>query len=276
MKKKIIVLICTGAVLMLSFWFFSHSGKPVNPLADVTRYKIYYGSPNEKIIKKLAEFPLVIIEPVFYSGKQISEIQKDGTLVYGYINSMEADRWNHDLFKKFTDQDFFKKDGKKVYIKEWDAYLMDMKSTGYRTKLLNEADKQISDKQLDGVFMDTVGDIDDYFADDPKELNAQQEGLILLFQDLENRGLSIIQNWGMNTAAKTAPYIDGFMWESFQYTKIREDQWSLNWIKKMRGLSDEHGFKIFTVSSKEKAKSAKYSADHGFVHFYTPKDYQEW
>ncbi|KZZ84733.1 endo alpha-1,4 polygalactosaminidase [Bacillus sp. SJS] len=273
-KNSKLLLICCIIIFFLLVGYFLTLQK--NPLDGVHQYKIYYGEPAKDTVKKLSGYPLVIIEPTHYSRKEIEKIQQTGTLVYGYINSMEADRWNKNLFKQFEHQDFYYRDGKRVYLKDWDAYLMDMTSFHYRETLLKEIHQQIEHKQLNGVFLDTVGDIDDFFSEDSKEMKQQQESLILLLKVLERRQLSVIQNWGMETAQKTAPFIDGFMWEDFQHSYIMNDDWSKEWLKKTRWLSDEYGITIFTVSEKEKEKSEQLAEKQGFVHYYAPRDYEEW
>ncbi|MBS2968129.1 endo alpha-1,4 polygalactosaminidase [Metabacillus sp. KIGAM252] len=276
-KKSTLLLLCFSILLFfLLGYLLNILNKQKNPLDGVLQYKIYYGEPAKDAVNKLSGYPLVIIEPTYYSKKQIQQIKRNGTLVYGYINSMEADRWNEKLFKQFEKQDFHQRDGERVYLKEWDAYLMDMTSPHYRETLLKEINQQIEDKQLDGVFLDTIGDIDDFFSEDPKEMKQQQESLILLLKVLERRQLSVIQNWGMETAQKTAPYIDGFMWEDFQYSFIMNDDWSREWMEKTRRLSGEYGVKIFTVSEKEKKKSEQLAEKQGFIHYYAPRDYEEW
>ncbi|WP_164462114.1 endo alpha-1,4 polygalactosaminidase [Bacillus sp. FJAT-42376] len=279
MNRKFVLL--AGCATLILFIILGSSlfliNKQRNQLFEISSYKIYYDEPSRAVVKEMSRYPLVIIEPVYYTKKQIAEIQENGTLVYGYINSMESDKWNEELFRQFEDQDFYRGDhGERVYIKKWDAYLMNMTSDHYRSTLLEEIKNQIIDKQLDGVFLDTVGDIDDYFIDDPKEMGRQQTGLIQLLKELESRQISVIQNWGMRTLQKTAPYIDGFMWEDFQYSEIMMDDWSRKWMKKTRRLAEDYEIEIFTVSEKEKRKSEQLSEDQGFIHYYAPRGYEEW
>nr|WP_277753212.1 endo alpha-1,4 polygalactosaminidase [Metabacillus mangrovi] len=224
-------------------------------------------------MKQLSKYQMVIIEPVFYSAEQISLIQENGTLVYGYVNSMEADLWNKDLYSRFDDGDFYKRNGERIYIEEWNSYLMDMKSSHFREVLLDETEKQIVQKGLDGVFLDTVGNIDDRFSEDRDERTAQQDGLILLLKQLQKKEVSIIQNWGLETVQRTAPYIDGLMWENFEYKEISSDDWSKEWMEKTRHLSRKYRFSVLTVSDRNHKESSRLAREKGFIHFPAPEGY---
>ncbi len=93
-------------------------------------------------------------------NKNIFQLQRTGTLVYGYINAMEGDKWNKELYHQFKEDDFYKdENGTKIYFEQWDSYMMDMTSFHYQEILMKEIEKQVVQKGLDGVFLDTVGNI---------------------------------------------------------------------------------------------------------------------
>ncbi|WP_018705582.1 putative glycoside hydrolase [Siminovitchia fordii] len=80
--------------------------------------------------------------------------------MYGYINAMEGDKWNKELYHQFKEDDFYKdENGTKIYFEQWDSYMMDMTSFHYQEILMKEIEKQVVQKGLDGVFLDTVGNI---------------------------------------------------------------------------------------------------------------------
>lgn len=250
-----------------------------HPLSDVTSYKVYYDAPTTRLIAKMKQYDVMIIEPVYYSKQQISEIKSSGTKVYGYINTMEADNWNTALINQLNEDDFFHRNGERVHYTEWDSYLTDITSVHYRDVLLSEVTKQIADKGLDGVFLDTVGDIDDEHWENPAVLQAQQEGMVTFLQQIkqEHPSLSLIQNWGFQTLKDyTSPYIDAIMWENFNYTTVSKDEWSKDRMADLKDIQQETNLAVFTVSTEQKWKSTAYAKSNGFVHFHTRNGYNSW
>ncbi|TGB03816.1 putative glycoside hydrolase [Halobacillus salinus] len=281
MKSRIHVWLVSSVLLISSVVLSSskHNASAQNPLYPVYDYKIYYDEPTPAIIDEMGNYDLVIIEPIYYSQRQITEIQKGGTLVYGYINTMEADKWNTDLFGKLNEEDFFHRDGERIYYSEWDSYLTDITSPHYQKVLRTEVTKQIVDKGLDGAFLDTVGDIDNEHQGNPDVLYKQREGMVTWMESVreEHPDLSMIQNWGFDTlATATYPYVDGIMWESFHFSSIAYDEWTYDQIYKLRKLRENHGIQVLTVSMEEENKSKKLSRANRFKHFHTDKSYNDW
>ncbi|MGD6816890.1 putative glycoside hydrolase [Metabacillus sp. 84] len=248
-------------------------------LDGVKSYKIYYDAPTPAIIRKMKAYDLVIIEPLLYTKTQIDEIKKGDTKVYGYINSMEADNWNTAFIRKLLPQDYYRSNGQKHYIKQWDSYLMNMGSSHFRQLLLSEIHAQVYSKNMDGVFLDTVGNIDDYFSSKPAELKKQRTGLQQLLKSVTSSypRLGIIQNWGMDTLkAASADYVDAIMWEDFSHRVVSKDQWSRNQILDLKELQQETGLEVLTVSFEQHSKSDAFSAAQGFKHYKAVKDFNRW
>ena len=98
---------------------------------------------------------------------------------------MEADKWNTALYHQLKEEDFYRdKQGEKMYFAEWDSYLTNMTSTHYQDILLAEIKKQIVQKGLDGVFLDTVGNINSYLPED--EQKWQNEAMLSFIQQIKN------------------------------------------------------------------------------------------
>ena len=206
--------------------------------------------------------------------------QDSGTLVYGYINSMEADKWNQALYHQLLEDDFYKdKNGNKMYFEKWDSYLMDMSSEHYQHILLEEIKAQITDKKLDGVFLDTVGNIDSYLSG--SEQKKQNEALTTFVKKIknENGNLSIAQNWGFDTLAKyTAPYVDFIMWEDFSYSVVGEDEWALEKMDQLKQIRNRYHTQVVTIAFKDEEKSKQLARKHGFKFLYHPEGsyYNKW
>ncbi|MTH52809.1 glycosyl hydrolase [Bacillus mangrovi] len=248
-------------------------------LSDVKTYKIFYDAPTPAILNKMKNYDLVIVEPLHYTKTQIDTIKKHGTKVFGYINSMEADNWNTAFMQKLAPEDFYHQASQKYYIQQWDSYLMNMSSSHFRELLLSEIDDQVFSKNMDGIFFDTVGNIDDYFSSNPAELKKQRDGLSLLLQNVKSTypHLGIIQNWGMETLKTTsAEYVDAIMWEDFTHKVVSKDEWAQNQINDLNLLQQEQGLEVLTVSFEQHSRSAWYAEQHGFHHYKAIKDFNRW
>lgn len=249
-------------------------------LEVVDEFKYYLDKGNKTIGKKMKQMDLVIIEPIEMQQTYIISAQESGTLVYGYINAMEGDKWNNELYSQFIEEDFYKdENGNRMYFEEWDSYMMDMTSPHYQEVLLEEIEKQVVSKGLDGVFLDTVGNIDSYVpASEQKEQNkAIQEFTKKIKQQFN--GLSVAQNWGFNTLVNyTAPYIDFIMWEDFSYRVVEKDEWALNMIEQLKQVREEYGTQIMAVGFNEHTKSRNLAEKNRFkyVHNSAGSYYNNW
>ncbi|MYL37440.1 endo alpha-1,4 polygalactosaminidase [Halobacillus litoralis] len=274
MKWSLLVVLTAGLVFS-PFPAFAQSS---NPLSNVQSYKIYYDYPTDAILNQMQAYDAVMIEPVLYTKDQIETIQQSGTLVYGYINTMEADNWNTALISQLEESDFFHRDGERVYYPEWDSYLTDITSDHYQQVLLAEIEKQITAKGLDGVFLDTVGNIDNEHCGSDV-LDDQRAGMAVFLQEIRRQhpSLSLIQNWGFGTLSTTTyPYVDGIMWENFNYSTVSTNQWSQNRIEDLQQLQTETGLEVLTVSFTEKTKSTNYAASKNFKHYHESSHYNAW
>jgi len=193
---------------------------------------------------------------------------------------MEADKWNSALYSQLNKADFYKDaHGEKMYFSEWDSYLMDMTSQHYQKLLLEEIQKQIVQKGLDGVFLDTVGNINSYLPE--KEQEAQNEAMLSFIKKIKQQytGLSVAQNWGFQTLADyTVPYIDFIMWENFSYDVVGEDDWALDRMEQLVHIRDKFGTQVMAIGFEDEEKSRALAEKYQFKFFYSPagSHYNTW
>ncbi|MFX3623156.1 MAG: endo alpha-1,4 polygalactosaminidase [Ectobacillus sp.] len=279
MKTMKYAFVCLVLAVTSLFQMQAASAAAPNILDGQGSYKIYYGAPNNRILAQLGSYDFVIIEPYHYSSEQIKQIQENGTLVFGYISTMEAANWNTVLMAKMEPGDFFYRGGEKVRYTQWDSYLMDIASVHYRQVLMDEIKMQIAEKGFDGIFLDTVGDIDDEHGNNITVLNEQRQGMKELLEGIKQQypSMALIQNWGFETLkTTTAPYVNAIMWENFNYRAVAKDAWSLNRIKDLQQLQQSYGLEVLTVSFAQQAQSAQFAKKHGFIHYHAGRGYDRW
>ncbi|KKI90555.1 hypothetical protein WQ54_21750 [Bacillus sp. SA1-12] len=248
-------------------------------LEKVEEFKYYLDTGNKSIGEQMKQMDLVIIEPIEMQQMYINAAQESGTLVYGYINTMEGDKWNNELYRKFIEEDFYKdKNGDRIYFEEWDSYMMDMTSPHYQEVMLEEIQKQVVSKGLDGVFLDTVGNIDSFLPE--SEQTEQNEELVKFIKKIKQQNdMSVAQNWGFHTLMNyTAHYVDFIMWEDFSYRVVGKDEWSLEMMKELQKVRKKHGTQVMAVGFTDQEKSRELADKNGFKFVFNPAGsyYNEW
>ncbi|MBK5491815.1 endo alpha-1,4 polygalactosaminidase [Bacillus sp. TH13] len=234
----------------------------VNPvLKNVQSYKIYYGEANEQVIERLSKYDMVIIEPYAFTKEQIQQLKKSGTVVLGYVSVLELEAWHK---PQIVEKDYYYRDGKKMKIEQWDTYIMNLADEHYQGIVVNKVKQQILGKVIDGVFLDTVGDIDDYFYDQPAIQEQIQLAYVNLLKEIKSldSNLFLIQNWGFETIKSTSlNFIHGVLWEDFNKQVIVKDEWSQKWMRYFKQQSN----KIVTFTVTPDKVSKKYSSVNGLI-----------
>jgi polysaccharide biosynthesis protein PelA len=273
----IVAVLIIGCTIAISDSIFA-AYQAKSPLYNVSDYKIYYGEINQQIIEQFGNYDMVIIEPHATTKEQITEIKDSGTITLGYISIMELETWNKEFVQKVLESDYYYTNNKKIYIEEWDTHIMDISNSHYRQIILEEIAEEILAKGFDGIFLDTAGDIDDYFDKQPEELQKLRNGYVTLLKDIEklNNKLLLVQNWGFDTYKhSTYPYIDGILWEGFDKNRLENLKWGQNWIKYFKEQEKDRKLAVFTVSRNNTGK--KYSEKYGFVSYINKNSiYNDW
>jgi hypothetical protein len=189
-------------------------------------------------MKELSKYSVVIIEPKNITKTQVITLKNLGVKVLGYISVVEQNENDID-FPVLNQSWFYKPENKKIRIDKWESWYMDIRKKGYQNFLLEQLYLQIINKNLDGVFFDTVGDIDDsnWSQLDKKTMRENYEQFLSRIKN-NYKNLEIVQNWGFETAKNySQKYIDGIMWEGFSFDLLKNDQWSQNRIKEINAMN---------------------------------------
>ncbi|WP_052130182.1 endo alpha-1,4 polygalactosaminidase [Ureibacillus sinduriensis] len=237
-------------------------------LTEVKDFSIYYGWPSKEKLKELRSYDLVVIAPHAYSKEQIDYLQADGTVVLGYISVMQLESWNLSFVSNVQESDYYLQDGQKVYIKQWDTYLMDIRKEHYRQLLVDHVNKDIVSKGMDGVFLDTVDDIDYYLHERDEEQDEFRTAYQSLLVEIKKQDSSLLlmQNRGFDTLKTGSEHlVDALLWESFNYSKLKDSSWGQKWIQYLAKKNQVNELAVFsTVTDNE---SAQYSEKFKFTSF---------
>lgn len=245
-------------------------------LYGVDAFQIFYGKPDQQKLEELAQDDAAIIEATAFSKEQVSFLQKEDVLVFGYVSLMQLENWNGALKKNIVPSDYWMQDGEPLYVADWDTYVMDIREQHYREVLLSKIHSEIAEKQLDGVFFDTVDDLDYYFHEDVTTQKEMRAGYELLLDTVRSAypDLLIIQNRGFDSYKTVSrKKIDGILWEGYDKQDLEKSAWAQNW---QRYLKKEQRFgrvRVFTVVTDE-ASFLQSQQDHFPAFLRTGNTYQ--
>ncbi|ASS74939.1 hypothetical protein CIG75_08050 [Tumebacillus algifaecis] len=249
-------------------------------LTGIHSYTIYYGEPKPAALEKLTAFDLVVIEPRLWTNAQVDVLKAKGVKVLGYLSVLEQYK-DSALLKKATEADYLMIDGKRDFRTNWESWSMDINSEHYQQLLIDEYRSHVLAKDLNGVFLDTMGNTDDQIW--PVGIsNRQRDGAVQFVASLRSLfpDQAIVQNWGLTELKdRTAPYIDGILWEDFNPSVVSKDEWSQNRMKELTVLQQKHGLTVFTVeiglTGKQKSSFQQLNHKLGYIGQVIKKSYDE-
>ena len=268
MKKIILflflILFC-GCLNNLKDGTYKTNEKPnINNKLNINNFWIYYGSDN---IEKLSKYDLVIIEPYNYNKEDLKKLKSlnPNIKVIAYLSIGEVSK----------DRPYFK-DCQKIIVgknQNWNSQYVNVSSPIWQKIILDEV-KKFKDMGFDGVFLDTV---------DSAIYTNQKNEVIDSIKKIreENPNIIIIQNRGFEVIDKTAPYMDGFLFEDFttgyDFKNKKAYYWDngdLNWInaqgEKLKNFKEKYGIVILTLDYVNDAEMAKKCIEHAEKYGFIP------
>lgn len=216
---------------------------------NIDNYAVYYGYDEAE---RLGEYDLVIVEPSGQDEKSLSFLKENNTLVIAYVSILEISE-EYPEFKYLKDEDFITINGKRIVNSEFNNYLVNLNSKRYVSMLIHKIGDLILNKGYQGIFLDTVGDIE--FEVIPefirKELIDELVKLLEIIKGMFPKCI-IIQNNGTSIIKYTIEYVDILMLENPDNNalKLSNDKGALaNYIIDLKKTYD---VKLFLLFEKDK------------------------
>jgi hypothetical protein len=241
-------------------------------------YALYYGHGQSDL---LARFDVAIIEPKGQVSSDIIHLQNMNTLVFTYLSIVEV-RPEEPIYQVLDDNDFLKMDGKRVENKMYGTYLVNLQSKKWIQYLLGEVHHHLMIMGSDGIFLDTIGDIDGL----PEELRAEQLSAmvnLLYATKLLYPNHLFIQNNGLEYVIyQSAPFIDGLCWENPPLNNRDSTEWVEVIKNRLMELKNHFQHKVLLlieesqdVEKKGYIKARKLAKEFDFLLYYAPNNYVE-
>ncbi|MCA0756661.1 endo alpha-1,4 polygalactosaminidase [Paenibacillus sp. N4] len=248
--------------------FGSRKKKTTGRLGPIQSFLIYYGHANEDARRRLMEAELAVIELQQWQPYDVADLRASGTAVYGYLSVMESPEWNRKRSAAIEPADIFMENGKPVRFEQWNSVLMDLRSPGYRRLLLAELDEIAASYRLDGIFLDTVGDIEDYVPLPLQEEMTAAYRTFLAVASGRHKQMKWLQNRGFRQLDSCAALLDGFLWEGFE-AGTQAIGWSGHWINAL-ARHRKAGLSVLSVSDRDDPRIAQEARKNGFLHWTSP------
>ena len=145
---------------------------------------------------------------------------------------------------------------------------MDLRSPGYRSLLLAELDEITESYNLNGIFLDTVGDIEDYVPPELQdEMTAAYRSFLAVASGRHTK-LKWLQNRGFKQLGPCSGLLDGFLWEGFEGDTLASD-WSKHWMKAL-ARHQKDGLSVLSVSDQADPRIHLTAERNGFIHWASP------
>ena len=215
----------------------------------IKNFSLFYGNGNNE---NLSKYDLTIVEPLGQDNISIKEMQDKETLVVAYVSVVEiSESFPH--YKFLKDEDFLKIDNKRVMNKEFDTYLINLNSKRWISILMHHIGNLILNNNYDGIFLDTIGDVEFSVFDEElqKSLIYGAVELITKIRELYD-DIIIIQNNGLNKLIEsTVKLIDGVCWENPRLWDIKNSDWIKHITDKLSTLRDKEAIMVLLLYQKK-------------------------
>ncbi|SEA46475.1 extracellular protein [Pseudobutyrivibrio sp. ACV-2] len=257
-KRIVIILLIISGFIMV--------GQNIQPKEEP--YGVYIGANHEDLKDKdLAK--TIVIDAQYYSNEEISDLKKEGHIVYTYLNlgSIESFRDYYDDYKSLT---------LGTYENWEDEKWVDVTDIAWQQFLSDKADELI-DKGVDGFFIDNT-DVYYHYATD--EVFESVSGIL---KNLQNKDTYIFINGGdayvteyLNRYGSLSDVLDGVNqenvyttidWDSDSFTVNAENEreYFLEYLQRVKA-DGKDAYALDYATDPEIIKASKaFAKEHGYT-----------
>lgn len=256
----------------------------------LSSWSLYYGGYRTNLANRLAA-NLVVIDPAALGAKAdevIAALKARGCRVAGYLSCLEVAEW-HRYKAEAKDEWRIKVDGEN-WVPWGKNEAVSLAVPEWREKLVALMQSEVFAHGCDGVFMDTLADIDNPKL--PEEERVRQlDGLgkFAAAFDEAYPDKFFIANWTLQrTLPVLAPHVDAVCWEDFaprHFENAGTRAWMEGIAKRVGAERAKHPFAVLTLWNSDtpggdgdalrKAQDdmRRISAEHGYVPYCTSGGY---
>ncbi|WP_438448558.1 endo alpha-1,4 polygalactosaminidase [Gorillibacterium sp. sgz5001074] len=213
-------------------------------LDQVRTFTVYYGIGD---YERLRAYDMVILEPAGHTREGLSRLKASGTLVIAYVSFMELRPEEQNRYG-LREEDWLQVNGAPVRNEAFHTRLVDLRSRRWAGLLLERIRQLLTVEGYDGVFIDTVGNVE--WPSLPEEVRKSQAlaavGLIKTARGLFRDHLLIQNNGVSELIFHTADWIDAVTWENPLFTGPHLE-WAEKVASRLRRLSGCRKFRTLLL-----------------------------
>lgn len=261
-----------------------------NPLADIRSWALYYGQATPDIADRLGGYDLVVVSPHALgddAAQTVAALKARGCLVAGYLSCYEIATWQP--YANRVKPEWLVKVNGEIWHPFEDNTAASLANEEWRALLIELVKTQVFDVGCDGLFMDTIADLDsDQFPDEELRLR-ELEGLGMLAAALEETypdaffiGNRVLQR----TLPAMSSHIDAVCWTDFN-PKYFDDFVVRSWIRGIaKGLAtrqETHNLRVLSLWNESEPgddiverqeRMRRISAEYGYLPYCTVGGYK--
>jgi hypothetical protein len=246
---------------------------------EAKNFAVYYGHGQANT---LSNYDIAIVEPAGQTEQSLLELKNSSTLVFAYVSITEVPDYDQ-LKSLLRDVDYLKLNGKIIENEEYHTMVANLRSSNWIGLLLHRIGGLLRNSNYDGIFMDTISNVEWPIL--PAGIRAEQQAaaleLVKRIRKLHPNHL-IIQNNGLETlCVETAPYIDGVCWENPDFVHPETYSWHETVRLRIKQLVADQHIRILllqeknTTSKRALESAVNFAKRDNYLHYLSTNHYLE-
>lgn len=240
----------------------------------ISQYAVYYGYGHHEA---LSYNDMVIVEPKAQDLASLKVLRQYGAQVLAYVSVMEVSK-EEAAELLLEDRDLIVTSDGTPEVNSYGNYKVDFRSDKWHQHLISQITKLCKTYQYDGLFLDTVGNLESahiiarYNYELHKAYRALLKEIREIFPDI-----LIIQNNGLDTVFQHArDQIDGVCWENPPIGSLQSVLWVTMTKRKLMEYGKNHpAFLVMILEEGDETltKTQKFAHKNGWLYYRANHDY---
>lgn len=248
-------------------------------------YALYYGRGTPSALEALARYESVVVDPVAlgaHAKDDIALLKSHGCVVYGYLGCFEVAP--HVRYQaSMTNADWVVRVGGDVWHPYGKNFAVDLARPEVRVRFVELVKSEVLDFGCDGVFMDTLADLDSS-ALSPARRAELRDGLGKMLAGFRSAypAVRLVGNWTIqDTLAVVSPYVSAVCWENFNPVYFAAGNsargWAVAVTNRLAAARRVRAFEVWTLAERLPAAAepdfARYSRALGYIPYASTDGY---
>lgn len=220
-------------------------------MKPIRSFAVYYGPDGENI---LSRFDLVIVDPGGRLPESVKRLKGRGSAVLAYLSALEVPRRPNEA----PPRNVLVCNGRPAVNEEYNNWILDPRLPQTRLRLLELTERSL-DLGFDGIFIDTIGDVEDCrFSPALSGEILPAASWLVAETSRKNPACFLVQNWGlMQLLPLTVSYLDAVCWECFPFEKIGPVPSLHPGIRRLSTLQSQTGLQVLALNQGITGQSAR-------------------